>query len=390
MNDDPYESVKSKSNTVTEGPVGKSSEDVQSKEEIYELLGKFADIKSSPRETSSKSEKIVERERTESKPVENCDLYAKVKKISSVSNGPNPNLNSDFVSIYELTKVDSNSKEKSKTDLELTTKTKGEHKKSDSWFHSGNHLNEASSEPKSKSNFALDFSAKRKNDNFSDKNAQYNVFEPQDDELELHENIYGQEEGDISENGDFNDKPNKVVQRNTQSSVENDPIPKMNINMFIQKDAKSNVRSWPKVETRPTHQKPKHLSPTKQLIGKFNNGLNQPVEARTIPSKMKSPTKLLINKFNNPNELNKRLAPGGFHGIKSILNEMNPSQNTHTPQPNMQNAFKSHSRNIQPKSVHSSPGLYRASPIQVPNRKSPVPLPRYSHMHNVNMNTADI
>ena len=68
---------------------------------------------------------------------------------------------------------------------------------------------------------------------------------------------------------------------------------------------------WPKVETHPSHKQPKDISPTKQLIGKFNSGLNQTVKARPQPNKLKSPTKLMINKFNNPTEVNKIPVLGG-------------------------------------------------------------------------------
>ena len=88
----------------------------ESKEQVCEMLGNFQNINPLPlslgqseimKDSNSLSprEEIVKNAKSESKPVP-CDLYAKVKKISSVSDGPN--LNQDFVSIYELTKVDSN------------------------------------------------------------------------------------------------------------------------------------------------------------------------------------------------------------------------------------------------------------------------------------------
>ena len=128
--------------------------------------------------------------------------------------------------------------------------------------------------------------------------------------------------------------------------------------MFIQKDAKQTVRSWPKVETHTGPKKSEDISPTKKLIGKFNQGLNQPTEPRAPPSKLKSPTKLLINKFNNPSDINKIPSPGGFHGINSIAS-------------NDETASKFQPINfISPNT--SNKRLHAPS-------KSPVPLPRHNN-----------
>ena len=172
---DPYESVNCKSEKVIKGSEVKhhvKCESNESKEEIYESLGKLTDIRSSSSETSSTSEENVKNASTESTPEKNsCDLYAKVKKISSVSNDPN----SDFVSIYPQTKDEFNSKEESKIEVAVFDKNKRE-EKSASQFPSKNYLNESSSEQKSKDGFPLDFSAKRKSE-FQQLSIFHNEFE---------------------------------------------------------------------------------------------------------------------------------------------------------------------------------------------------------------------
>ena len=137
--------------------------------------------------------------------------------------------------------------------------------------------------------------------------------------------------------------------------------------MFIQKDAKQNVRSWPKVETHPTNKRPKDISPTKQLIGKFNNGLNQPVQTRPLPNKLKSPTKSLINKFNNPNEINKKPVPGGFQGINPITTSNSQHRNKHLQTKQSTSNFQSR---------HLPSQLFPSNTMHTPS-KSPVPLPRF-------------
>ena len=112
---DPYESVHCKSdNKVIKGSEVQlyiKCDSDESMEQIYESLGKYT-VNPASSETSSRSEGTVKTSSTESTPEKkSCDLYAKVKKTSLVSNGPN--LNSDFVSIYQLTKGEFNAKEDS-------------------------------------------------------------------------------------------------------------------------------------------------------------------------------------------------------------------------------------------------------------------------------------
>ena len=268
-------------------------------------------------------------------PIEN-DLYSKVKKISSVSDGIN--LNSDFVSIYDLTKVDSNIRTAPDNDQIQRTNHKVE-QNSQSVNDYKNNIIESSSDPKL-GNLDLDFSTERES---------YPIEEVQTD---------SEDEKEVKEETDNELKVSSQNDWINQTSVESDPIPKMNINMFIQKNAKQTVRSWPKVETHTGARKPEDISPTKQLIGKFNQGLNQPAEPRAPPNTLKSPTKLLINKFNNPSEKNKIPAPGGFHGINPM-----PST-TKTASKFQPNYFLSTS---------TSSNRYQAQ------SKSPVPLPRFQN-----------
>ena len=74
------------------------------------------------------------------------------------------------------------------------------------------------------------------------------------------------------------------------------------------------------------------------MIGKFNNGLNTPVQARPQNHKVKSPTKLLINKFNNPTDVKKMPVHGGFQGINSLTSSSRkmPSKSS-VPLPRSQN-----------------------------------------------------
>ena len=63
-------------------------------EQVYETIGKY-----------SNNQELEASEH--SRPVKDtCDLYAKVRKLSYVSKGTNANL--DFVSKYELSRVDLN------------------------------------------------------------------------------------------------------------------------------------------------------------------------------------------------------------------------------------------------------------------------------------------
>ena len=175
-------------------------------------------------------------------------------------------------------------------------------------FSSNVKLDKSSSEQNSKESFTLPFSTKIKTE-FEPLSIFQNKFDLKHNEEELHENILEKEPA-ISENKKFQVVPEKCDQISRHNLLESDEIAKKNINMFLPKDANSNSRSWPKVETRPTHEQPKDLSQSKQLINRFNIGLNQTTEAKPHPSKIKSPTNLLINKFDNPNDTNKRPAPG--------------------------------------------------------------------------------
>ena len=94
---DPYESVQCNSDTYVhmgdQQPVD-MEERVIFTEQVYETIGKYSNnqlLKSSD----------------QSRPVKDtCDLYAKVRKLSSVSKCTNANL--DFVSKFDISRVDSN------------------------------------------------------------------------------------------------------------------------------------------------------------------------------------------------------------------------------------------------------------------------------------------
>ena len=72
-------------------------------EEIYESLNTLNDLDSSKNKSTLKSAKSFESDK-EKQAVKKDNLYAKVKKLSNSSDA-GPDLNSEFVSIYELTKV---------------------------------------------------------------------------------------------------------------------------------------------------------------------------------------------------------------------------------------------------------------------------------------------
>ena len=342
---DPYESINCKSEVqeeeqseneirsevIIESEIcDSSSSQTQSEEDIREA---FVPLKSEPRANSI---------------LDISDLYSKVKKISSVSD--DLNLNSNFVSIYELTKVDSN------TDSEPNQTMKTHYKEPEKIKEGNNYrdnISEDLCEPKLQ-NFALDFSSWRQPVPISAL--------PSDSEQDMSK----KEEtvSDIKES-----KLNDWTQCDNQAFINHDPVPKMNRNMFIQKDAKQTVRSWPKVETHTRPKKSEDISPTKQLIGKFNQGLKQPVEQRAPPNKLKSPTKLLINKFNNPSDINKVPTPGGFHGINSIT-----SNNKTGSKFQQINYISSNTSN---KRIHAP-------------SKSPVPLPRYNNNTEKNSQVAKL
>ena len=314
---DPYESIQCNQDLLSMEP--KDERKGETKEDVYESLGNCINEQQwLPSEKLCDSNRvIISKAIKNAEPyceplMRNCDLYAKVNKISS---GPN------FVSIYDLTKVDLNANpaEDVQPDLPLSTRDQMQHK-------GGSDFNIVEALNKSKLNhsFALDFSkdSKRFPDTSKDKG------EDSEDELRR------ENEDTDSEISKLSDCPETIK----DISVERDPIPKMNINMFIQKDAKENVRRWPKVETQQTPKKTKATSPTMQLIGKFNNGLNQPVKARPQNHKVKTPTKLLINKFNNTNDVNKSPVHVGFQGINSLTNSSKkmPSKSP-VPLPRSQN-----------------------------------------------------
>ena len=192
---------------------------------------------------------------------EDTGLYAKVKKLSGVT-GPGTapdtnchNLNSDFVSIYELTKVESG---------QAPTSDRGggeggnSHLSSDQFAK--DHPRDSHPQTKTKSNFAfaLDFSAKREINKVS-----FASFDPDNDgDIMEDRNDEGPDcsgGGEIDYTSDEERGCNSNKTSNTasffQNKIENypvqsDPIPKMQMNMFIQKDGKLNgSKKWPKVET---------------------------------------------------------------------------------------------------------------------------------------------
>ena len=193
---------------------------------------------------------------------EDTGLYAKVKKLSGVTGpGPaadtntGPNLNSDFVSIYELTKVESSQAPPS----DRGGGTEGNsHLGTDQLAK--DHPRDSHPQTKTKSNFAfaLDFSAKREINKVS-----FASFDPDNDGDIMGETNDGGPEcsggGEIDYTSDEERGCNSNKTSNNPSffhnkienyPVQSDPIPKMQMNMFIQKDGKLNgSKRWPKVET---------------------------------------------------------------------------------------------------------------------------------------------
>ena len=266
-------------------------------------------------------------------------LYAKVKKLSGASTqsaGPNcPNLNSDFVSIYELTKVESHQAAPFDGD-DLQQQVVSPAVEGDS-----SDTSESYPQTKTKSNFsfALDFSAKREINKVS-----FASFNPDNDEDIL--NVTNDEGYEFSNGIDHTSDDDQNCNSNKTSNiqslykhkienfpVQSEPIAKMQMNMFIQKDGKRNgSKKWPKVETPFCRQNrvaevrqviielnkvlllQASTSPTKSLIERYNTGLVKADENFRFHNELgrKSNTKKLINKWNNPEKLNKAPPSGGF------------------------------------------------------------------------------
>lgn len=235
----------------------------KSDDQIYESLNTFVSEKPQTIRTSESREQRTENreDATNVQSNRNGNLYAKVKKMnSSDTNQQNStncaNLNSDFVSIYELTKVESHqpqpksepSKESDRNVFKATPAL----------------VNDEQRKPSSDNfSFALDFSPKRE----INKVSFASNFQPDNDE-----DIMGgscDHINDSDENEDLEDETDfrsheRLVQENrsrsrtdffktlnNRSQIEEEPIPKMQQNMFIQKDGKqaNGGRKWPKVET---------------------------------------------------------------------------------------------------------------------------------------------
>jgi len=130
---------------------------------------------------------------------------------------------------------------------------------------------------------------------------------------------------------------NKFPSKSDPTPIENESIPKMQLNMFIQKDGKqSGSKKWPKVETpfcRQNKIAEAASSSTKKLILKYNTGVVRPdldSERRNSLADRRSNTKNLIKKWNNPQKLTSGPVTGGFQGIQSIMQEISGQQH---PQP---------------------------------------------------------
>ena len=235
--------------TGSESNISEESEDTR--EQIYESLnaleagGPKADLRP-----------LTMRRR------EDTGLYAKVKKLSGVTGpGPaadtntGPNLNSDFVSIYELTKVESSQAPPS----DRGGGTEGNsHLDTDQFAKDQPRDSHPQTKTKSNFAFALDFSAKREINKVS-----FASFDPDNDGDIMGETNDGGPEcsggGEIDYTSDEERGCNSNKTSNNHSffhnkienyPVQSDPIPKMQMNMFIQKDGKLNgSKRWPKVET---------------------------------------------------------------------------------------------------------------------------------------------
>ena len=244
--------------------------DSEQKETIYESLNNFNTELSLAKDAKSglKEEKkdvvVVNNERD--------DLYAKVKKLSSTSDKSNcSNLNSDFVSIYELTKVETLNNSKSDEREENPTNN-NVYKASPALVRPQDSVSgQGTLSPKTlmreKSNpdfsFALDFSPKREINKVS-----FASFQPDTDDDNIvdgcdnNDNAYHYPTDDEEDEDEVNFRSKESLINSNRSSynmhssnidnsqVQNDSIPKVQLNMFIQKDAKqSGGKKWPKVET---------------------------------------------------------------------------------------------------------------------------------------------
>ena len=236
-------------------------EDSEQKETIYESLNNFNTEFSIAKEAGLKEEiknPVIERD----------DLYAKVKKLSNSSSAAKSNcsnLNSDFVSIYELTKVEplNNSKsdeEPTNNNVYKASPALVRHQDTAQRTLSPKTLRREKSNPDF--SFALDFSPKREINKVS-----FASFQPDTDEdimvegCDNNDNAYhyptdSEDDDEINFRSkesliDSNGSSYNVHSSNIDNSqVQNDSIPKVQLNMFVQKDAKqAGGKKWPKVET---------------------------------------------------------------------------------------------------------------------------------------------
>ena len=246
-------------------PSKANENDSEQKETIYESLNNFKTEFSIAKEAASGL-----KEELKDPVTERDDLYAKVKKLSSSTSAAKSNcsnLNSDFVSIYELTKVETLNNAKSDERDEPTNNNV--YKASPALVRQQD-IGQRNLSPKTlrreKSNpdfnFALDFSPKREINKVS-----FASFQPDTDEdimvdaCDNNDNAYhyptDSEDDDeinfrskeslINSNGSSYNVHSSNIDN---SQVQNDSIPKVQLNMFIQKDAKqSGGKKWPKVET---------------------------------------------------------------------------------------------------------------------------------------------
>ena len=244
-----------------------ANESNEQKETIYESLNNFNNEFSIAKETFGSKQEVNEPEK------ERDNLYAKVKKLSNTSAKSNcTNLNSDFVSIYELTKIEtlnnSNSDEREENSNNNVYKASpalvrpADTRTGQGTLSPKNLLQEKANPD---FNFALDFSPKREINKVS-----FASFQPDndtdimEDDCDNNDNDYDydhhyptdEDEDEInfrSKESLINSKGSSHNMHSSKidnSQIQNDSIPKMQLNMFIQKDAKqSGGKKWPKVET---------------------------------------------------------------------------------------------------------------------------------------------
>ena len=260
------ESALQKSSDQTLEKKAHNESESEQKETIYESLNNFNTEFSAVKEAKSglKEDVVVNNERD--------DLYAKVKKLSSSNTSDKSNcsnLNSDFVSIYELTKVETLNNSKSDEREENTNNNvykaspalvRPQDTNTGQRTLSPKTLMREKSDPDF--NFALDFSPKREINKVSFASFQPDTDEdnvvddcdnidnayhyPTDDEEEDEVNFRSKESLINSNRSSYNMHSSNI----DNSQVQNDSIPKVQLNMFIQKDAKqSGGKKWPKVET---------------------------------------------------------------------------------------------------------------------------------------------